>query len=212
MQRKLKGMNIQEVKIAKYFLSKEIGWSWPIVMIKCMIRKNDIFKSTHWSKEKGAESNFVQRLPIVSAMFLELQNRYDKDKAFEIMKKIIVPIGLNESLTSFRMLNIAHKNPLESLKIYFNYIDEKGAGRFCNRHYSKENAHICHRMVTKCPFHGFFIEAGTPELTKLFCDVDIEFYAKAFPELNFHRGSSWENTIAYGKDHCDFIFKQKDIE
>jgi hypothetical protein len=39
--------------------------------------------------------------------------------------------------------------------------------------------------------------------------VDRVFYEKAFPELLFHRGDSWENTIAYGKDHCDFIFELK---
>jgi len=58
-------------------------------------------------------------------------------------------------------------------------------------------------------FQRFFTEVGTPELTKLFCDVDREFFPKAFPDFKFHRGSSWENTIAYGMDHCEFIFEKK---
>jgi hypothetical protein len=201
-------MKFKEIKIAKSVLSKEIGWSWPLFLIKCLIRKNDIFNNTHWSKVKGAESKFVKRLPIVSAVYLELQNKFNKEKAFDIMRKINIPIGLNESLTIFRSLKISRKNPLELLKDYLDLVDEKGAGRFCNREYSEKNIDICHRVVTKCPLHGFFSEAETPELTKLFCEVDKEFYAKAFPDLKFHRGSSWENTIAYGKDHCEFIFEK----
>lgn len=207
LRRRLKILKFKETKIAKSVLSKEIGWSWPLFLIKCLIRKNDIFKNTHWSKVSGAEANFVKRLPLVSAMFLELQNRSNKEQALEIMRKIIVPVGLNESLTSFRSIKISGKDPLELLESYLDFVDEKGAGRFCNREYPKKNKNVCHRVVTKCPFHGFFSEAGTPELTKLFCEVDKEFYGKAFPELRFHRGSSWENTIAYGKDHCEFIFE-----
>lgn len=201
-------MKLKEIKIAKSILSKEVGSSWPLFLTKCLIRKNDIFENTHWSKVKGAESKFVKRFSLLSAMYLELGNKFNKEKAFEIMRKIIVPIGLNESLTDLRSLKISRKNPLELLISYLDLVDEKGAGRFCKREYSKKNMDICHRVVTKCPFDGFFSEAETPELTKLFCEVDKQFYSKAFPELKFHRGSSWENTIAYGKDHCEFIFEK----
>ncbi len=201
-------MKFKEIKIAKSVLNKEIGWSWPLFLIKCLIRKNDIFKNTHWSRVKGAESNFIKRLPIVAAMYLELQDKFNKEKAFEIMRKTMVPIGLNESLTVFRSLKFSCMNPLELLMSYLDLVDEKGAGRFCNREYLQKNDNICHRIVTKCPFHGFFSESETPELTRLFCEEDKEFYTKAFPEIKFHRGSSWENTIAFGKDHCEFIFEK----
>ena len=96
---------------------------------------------------------------------------------------------------------------MNTLIRYLDLVDEKGAGQFCNREYPEKTNIICHRVVTKCPFHNFFLEAGTPELTRLFCEVDKIFYAKAFPELEFSRGDLWENTIAYGKDHCEFIFR-----
>jgi L-2-amino-thiazoline-4-carboxylic acid hydrolase len=201
-------MKYKEVRIAIPVLSKEIGWSWPIFLFVILSRKNDIFIKTHWHRVKGAESNFMKRLPIISAMYLELINRYNKEKALEIMKKVIVPIGLNESMTEFRSLHISEENQIKLLMRYLDLVDETGAGRFCIREYPEKTNNICHRVVTKCPFHTFFLEAGTPELTKYFCEVDQFFYAKAFPELNFHRGSSWENTIAYGKDHCEFVFER----
>jgi hypothetical protein len=115
-------------------------------------------------------------------------------------------------MKSLRVLNVAGDDPLKKLMDYLDLIDEEGAGRFCNREYAQKDSNRCHRVVTKCSFHGFFVEAGTPELTQLFCEVDIAFYRQAFPALDFHRGGSWENTIAYGKDHCDFIFERKPRE
>ena len=200
-------MKAKEGLIAYRVLRGEFGWAWPIVLIQSLKRKNELFRNTQWSKAKGEEAEFVKRLPLVSAFYLELVCKSDAEKAINMMRRVIVPIGLNESMKGFRTIKNNYKTPMEHLIHYLDYVDEKGAGRFCNREYPKKNHHVCHRVVTKCPFHGFFSEVGTPELTQLFCEVDRVFYEKAFPELLFHRGDSWENTIAYGKDHCDFIFE-----
>jgi hypothetical protein len=200
-------MKLKEIKTARSVLRKEFGFSWPLFLIKCSFKENDIFKKTQWSKGKGEGPKFVKRLSLLSAIYLELQHKFDKEKAFETMGTMIVPIGLEESLTLLRTLRNPSKDPLEMLESYHDLVDEKGVGRFGRREVTK-NADSCHRVVTTCPFHAFFTEAGTPELTKQFCEVDREFYSKAFPELKFSRGSSWENTIAYGKNHCEFIFEK----
>lgn len=202
-------MKTKDGLIAYRVLSKEFGWAWPIVLIHSLKRKNELLRNTKWSKAKGEEAKFVKRLPLVAAFYLELVCKSDAEKAINMMRRVIVPIGLNESMKGFRTIKNNYKTPMEHLINYLDYVDEKGAGRFCNREYPKKNHHVCHRVVTKCPFHGFFSEVGTPELTQLFCEVDRVFYEKAFPELLFHRGDSWENTIAYEKDHCDFIFELK---
>jgi hypothetical protein len=202
-------MKIKEGIIAYRVLSKKFGWAWPKILINILKSKNELFKKTRWPKVKTEEAEFLKRLPLVAALYLELIRRSDKETAMNIMRSIIVPIGLNESMAGFRTLENHYTMPMEYLINYLDYIDEKGAGRFCNREYPKKNHRVCHRVVTRCPFHGFFSEAGTPELTQLFCEVDRVFYEKVFPELLFHRGDSWENTIAYGKNHCDFIFELK---
>ncbi len=202
-------MKIKEIKIVKSVLSKEIGWLWLILLTRCLIRKNAVFKKTHWAKIKNTETELFKRLSLVAASYMGLQAKFGKEKAFKIMRKIIVPIGCNEPMILLQSLKTSGKKPMELLINYLDLVDKKGMGRFCNRKYKNRNNNICHRIVTKCPFHGFFTETGTPELTRLFCEVDKEFYSKAFPDLKFHRGSSWENTIAYGKGHCDFIFEKK---
>ena len=93
-------MKIHEAKITATVLGKEVGWSWPFLMARCLRRKNGIFKQTHWSEEEGPEVEYIQRLAIVAAAFLELQEKYPQDRAIEIMRKVIVPIGLSESMNS----------------------------------------------------------------------------------------------------------------
>lgn len=200
-------MKIKEGIIVYRVLSKEYGSKWPALLIKSLRRKSELLKKAKWSTTE--EMEFVKRLPLVSAFYLELASISGVEKAIDIMRSIIVPIGLNESMEGFRTLKDDYSTPMEHLVSYLDYVDEKGVGRFCDRKYLKKNDVVSHRVVTKCPFNKFFREAGTPELTQLFCEVDRVFYEKAFPGLVFHRGDSWENTMAYGKDHCDFISELK---
>ena len=202
-------MKIEEIKIAKSVLRRNVGWLWAIFLIKCLFRKKSIFNRSHWSKSGGAESEFVKRFSFASAVYLELQAEFGKEKAFEIMKEILIPVGCNEQWKHFQSLEVIDKKPMEQLMEFNDLMDRKGAPQFNKRKYIKQDDNICHFVITRCIFKDFFTEVGTLELTKLFCDVDREFFPKAFPDFKFHRGSSWENTIAYGMDHCEFIFEKR---
>jgi len=201
-------MKLEERKIVQSVLHREIGLSWIPLSVKCSIKKKIIFSKTHWTSDKGPEVEFVKRLSFASALYLELQEKLHKDKAFEIMKDMLVPIGCNEQWAYLHTL--ANKgNPMENLMAFNDLMDKIGTPRFNRREYVKRSDSICHFVITRCVFHDFFSEAGTPELTKLFCEIDRAFFPGAFSALEFHRGNSWENTIAYGKDHCEFVFQRK---
>jgi hypothetical protein len=101
------------------------------------------------------------------------------------------------------------KEPMEQLMAFNDLMDRKGAPRFNKREYVKQDDDTCYFVIKRCVFKDFFTEAGTPDLAKIFCEVDREFFPKAFSDLKFHRGSSWENTIAYGREHCEFMFERK---
>ena len=203
-------MKIKEIKIIEFVLSKEIGWSWPLFLIKCLIRKRSVFNNTHWVNEKGPESEFANRLSASAAIYLNLKEKRGKERAFEIMKEMIVPIGCNEQWGNLKSLNIPHKKDMDRLLAFYDFMGKGGVGQFVQRTIIKQNDDIFRFQIRNCFFARFYEEAGTPELTQLFCEVDREFFPKAFPSLKFHRGDSWENTIAYGKDHCEFIFEKND--
>lgn len=202
-------MRIQEIATMESVLSRKVGWLWPIFLIKCLFRNKSMFSKSRWSKSEGAESEFVRRFSLASAVYLELQAKFGKEEAFETMKNILIPIGCNEQWKHFQSLEVFGKKPMEQLMEFNDLMDREGAPQFNERKYTRQDRNTCHFAITRCVFKDFFTEMGTPELAKLFCEVDREFFPKAFPDLVFHRGSSWKNTIAYGMDHCEFIFEKK---
>jgi hypothetical protein len=202
-------MKFSETKTIKRALQKELGWSWPILLVKCLIAKRRIYNQTHWAKETSVESQFAKRLSVSTAMYRGLLRRFDRDKAFEIMREILVPIGTKEQLDNLDKWGVAQKSGMKKLLAFYDAMGKGGIGQFVQRTIKEKNDNTLSFQVRSCFFNRFYEETGTPELTRLFCEVDIEFFSQAFPEFKFHRGDSLENTVAYGKDHCIFVFEKK---
>ena len=202
-------MKRKEIQNIKSILRASIGWSWPIVLVKALFRKNALFSKTRWSNTGGSEAEFVKRISIASALYIELGKRIGKEKAFEVLDDLLVSIGCNEQWDHLNSMDVIEGSGMERLMAFNNLMDQKGAPRFNKREYVTQDEDTCHFLITRCVFHDFFTETGTPELTKLFCEVDRRFFPEAFPDFRFHRGDSWENTIAYGKNHCEFVFQKR---
>ena len=52
-----------------------------------------LFKKTKWGKEKTDESDFLRDYAIVAMLYIELKTKFGQDKAYLIMKEIVVPAG-----------------------------------------------------------------------------------------------------------------------
>lgn len=201
---------MEPTEIIESVLSEEIGPTWTSFLTKCLNTQRAVFNNTHWAREKSEESEFAERLSIASAIYLNLVDKLGKEKAFEVMRKILVPISVNEQEGHLNSPDISNKKGMDRLAAFWDFTAKDGVGKFNQEAIIKQTSNVLHREVTNCFFARFYQETGTPELTKLFCDSDKEFYTKFFPDFEFHRGSSWENTIGYGKDRCTFIFEKKD--
>jgi hypothetical protein len=201
-------MKLKEIRIITFILLRRLGWSFPTLILKARARKKAIFRKTRWSSIPGSESEFVKRISLAPALYVELEKKVGREGAFEVMEDLLVSIGCNEQWEHLNAIDAFEGIAMARLMAFNERIDRKGTTRFNKRGYVEQNERICHFVITRCVFHDFFTEAGTPELTKVFCEVDCRFFPEAFPEFRFHRGDSWENTIAYRKDHCEFIFEK----
>ena len=81
-------MKLSEIETIICVLDKHLRLSWLPLLIKCQIKKEKTFRQTNWAMETSIESIFAKRLSLSTAIFLELSKRFDKDKAFEIMREI----------------------------------------------------------------------------------------------------------------------------
>ena len=204
-------MKFKEIKTIKSILKACIGLAWPLILFKALAKKNAIFNKTRWSKISELESEFIKRISSAPALYLTLVERFGREKAFKVMEELLVSVGCEEQWVHLKSLDFNKGSEMKRLMAFNELMDQKGAPQFNTREYITQDDTTCHFIITRCVFNDFFAEAGTPELTKLFCEVDHRFFPEAFPGLTFHRGNSWENTIAYGKEHCEFVFERKEV-
>jgi hypothetical protein len=198
-----------EIRIMASVLSSEIGWSWPLLLLKCLFSKSSILSATHWAGREDDEARFAKRLCPSVALYRGLIDRIGKDRAFEAMRRILVPIGCQEQLGNVSSLNPGDADAMDKLWAFYEFMGTRGVGQFVDRSLVEKRDDLLHYEVRSCFFDRFYGEVEMPELTQFFCEVDTQFFPEAFPEFEFHRGSSLENTVAYGEDHCDFVFERK---
>jgi hypothetical protein len=205
-------MNVQTQKssIVKQVLKKELGWTWLFFLMKCSILSKRMFQKSTWGKTHDAESDFLKSYAVVVTLYLQLKEKFGRDKAYGIVKKMVVPIGCIQQNAMVAETGISDDEPMKRLMAFNNLMDKKGATRFNDRRYVQQEENVCHFKIRRCVYKDFFDFFGVPELAELFCEVDKEFFIPAFPKFHVHRGGSWENTLAYGRKECDFIFELKE--
>ena len=203
--------NLQTISILGSVLSREVGWSWPVFLVGCWGKSRAVFRRTRWATPAvpEEEARYAQRFSLAAAMYLRLIERLGREQAFAVMRKILLPIGDATSRRFYDSLDLSHVSGIERFMAFKTRMQDTVEDRFNVREYITVDATTCHYVIRRCLAHDFFSEAGTPELTRLICEADQVFFPAAFPDLTFSRGDSWENTIAYGRDHCEYVLKQE---
>ena len=202
-------VNLKETEVIRSVLGERIGWRWPVVLLKAMSKRRASLAGTRWSNIRGPEADFVRRLCIAPALYRVLEARIGREEASGAMNEILVSIGCREQWDHLNTMDASALDAMERLRAFNELMDREGTPRFNRREYVRQDESVCHFRIARCIFSDFFNEAGTPDLTKAFCEVDRRFFPEAFPDLVFHRGDSWENTIAYGREHCEFVFERR---
>ena len=118
--------------------------------------------------------------------------------------------AVSEMQDDLALPGIADKTGMDQLNaLWARYDNRIGIGQVNRGVFIEQSSDVMRYAVTDCFFARFFLKVGTPELAKALCESDQVFYLEAFPEFEFHRGSSWENTIAYGSERCEYVFERK---
>ena len=203
-------MRLDDVKLISSVLCKELGWSWPLSLLRSLANVKTVLNGTSWAEGMGAEAAYAKRLSITVALYQDLTTRVGRERAFEIMREIVVPASVNDMRKHFDSLGISGKEGMERLLAFWDNMDRgRGMGQVNQGAFARRDDHVLYYVCTNCFYARFYQEVGTPELTRLLCESDNEFWPYCCPDFEFHRGDSWENTIAYGREQCDFIFERK---
>jgi hypothetical protein len=201
-------MKPRVIQVVVSGLGKHFGWRVPGIMARALVRRKKIFRKTHWGEEGDEEAAFVESISLAPALVKVLGETVGRDDALSIVHEVLVAVGCQEQAGHLRALEKTDLLGMARLMAFHDLMDEVGAPRFNERSYITKSDEVCHFVIRRCIFNDFFTETGVPELTRAFCEVDKVFFPAAFPDFAFHRAGSWENTIAYGEDQCEFIFEK----
>ncbi len=198
-------------------LSRAAGFGWPFLLIASCLRGRSLFRNTRWDddgtvgKNYLAEKKYVRRLAMAAGMYQILSEKKGQKRAFDLMRSVLVTIGRITVRKRFHSVDLTGLQGMERLNTFNDYMTKQDEAKYNRREYLVNDDTTCHYIINRCVVYDFFMETGTPELTKLICEVDQHFFPIAFYEFSFSRGDSWENTIAYGKTACDFILSLKTV-
>jgi hypothetical protein len=155
------------------------------------------------------EARYPKNLSLAAGIYLGLKQKLRQERALAAIRRILVPIGEATNCQFFDTLDLSNLTGNEWFMEFKKKMEETPEHRYTQREYVRVDDTTCHYIIRCCLVHDFFLEAGTPELTRFLCETDQAFFPSAFPDLEFSRGDSWENTMAYGKDHCEYLVTKK---
>lgn len=178
-------------------------------ILKGYIRKPVLFLLTTAIKFKSFKKQikldlpkeFINKTAYVAFLYIRLKKIIGKEKAFELMRTILLSNGLALQQANFR--TVEAKRSFENLKKYQQLTNAEGITSL-NTMTIIENT-LCQYTfkVTRCLFYELFSYLGVPELTTCICAVDNAIFSSYLPnEIVFHRKKG--NTIAERADTCQF--------
>lgn len=151
--------------------------------------------------------DLVKTAGFMAHLYLRLQKRMPKEKAFEIARASILTSAFSVMQANFRF--VEEERTFENLIKYQKMTNKTGITKLNTMEVVKENDSIYYFKVTRCMFHELFSQLGVEELTSVMCAVDNAVFNCYLPnELVFDR--KYGETIAEGSKSCCFRVKKED--
>jgi len=151
--------------------------------------------------------DFVKTVALQAWLYIRLKDRVGQEKAYEIMRAVILPIALAVQQGNFRSVEAGRT--FENLIHYQQRTNREGPTRWNRMEIEEQSGKRYVFRVKNCLFHEFFSSMGAPELAKFMCATDNAIFSSYLPEeVIFHR-MGLNNTIADGASECRFVLENK---
>ena len=155
---------------------------------------------------KDLPKEFRKITALQTWMYIRLKSKVGQEKAYEIVRAFVLPIGLAVQQGNFR--NVESPRTFENLIAYQQRTNREGPTRWNEMEVVEQGDQKYEFRVKNCMFHEFYTQLGIPELTKLMCEVDNVIFNTYLPEeVTFHRNGIG-NRIVDGATECHFVIER----
>lgn len=157
---------------------------------------------------KELEKDFVDVTALQTWMYLRLKERVGQEKAYEIIRAVVMPVSLAVQQGNLR--TVEAPRTFENFIAFHDRISQEGLTRWSKKEVLEHSENKYEWQILSCGFYNFFSSIGVPELTRLMCEVDNAMYNSYLPdELTFHR-NGLGSRIVDGAKTCHFIMERHD--
>ena len=154
----------------------------------------------------GLEKDFVDVTALQTWMYLKLKERVGKEKAYEIIRAVVIPVGL--AVQEGTMRSVEAPRTFENFIAFHDRMSREGITRWSRKEVLEHSENRYEWQILNCGFHEFFSNIGVPELTRLMCEIDNAIYNTYLTdEMTFHRGGVGKR-IVDGAKTCRFILER----
>ena len=155
---------------------------------------------------KDLPKEFRKITALQTWMYIRLKSKVGQEKAYEIVRAFVLPVGLAVQQGNFR--NVESPRTFENLIAYQQRTNREGPTRWNEMEIVEQSDQKYEFRVKNCMFHEFYTQLGIPELTKLMCEVDNAIFNTYLPEeVIFHRNGIG-NRIVDGATECHFVIER----
>jgi hypothetical protein len=164
------------------------------------------FKRFKKTIEIDLPKEFINSSGLIAWLYIRLKKKIGKEKAYEIIRVIILCSGLAIQQANFR--NVEAERTFENLVKYQKKVKNEGITKLNQMEIIEQTENRYVYKVTKCMFYEFFKYLDVPELTRIMCSIDNAIFNSYLPEkIIFHRNGI-NNRIADGALECMFIIEK----
>lgn len=151
--------------------------------------------------------DFIDSYGFLAWLYIRMQKKMEKDKAFEILRAGILTSGLAQQQASFQ--NVECPRTYQNLVKFQQLTNKEGTTKLNSMEIIENSDRKYEIRVTRCMFLELFSHLKVPELTSIFCVVDNAIFNTYLPEeLIFHR-NGLNKTMAQGHEHCEFVIENR---
>ena len=160
--------------------------------------------------KKTIEARFPVELIALAALpiwvYMNLEKRIGKAKAFEIMRVAILTGGLAKWNLQFQTVD--RPRTFANLFEQELRVNQTGVTRWNTLEVVERSERRFELKVTRCLYHELTTSLGVPELTPIICQVDNAAFSSYLPDdVLFHRGGAGHR-IADGAKECRFVVER----
>jgi len=201
--------NESAIRTTARILRRHVGSSWPIELIAAILATRSVVRGTRWASERSGEATFIRRqAAFAPALYLRLKKRLGPERALAAVREVVRTIGTREVQGYFASISDLPQDPIDRVAAAYDRARRDPNWSFMLRFApgSPVQSPYQYRFsLTGCVFHEFFTAVGTPELTRIYCEIDEAGMPSLLPELGFR----YDGTVGRGNPTCEFVFDRK---